>query len=77
MYSLLANDTAESLRLFLSQALPEIEADWWNQFVTPSLSFQQQRMVEEKKVSTLAGLDLAALLRILDKNYLLIFGVFL
>lgn len=69
MYSLLANDTAESLRLFLSQALPEIEADWWNRFVTPSLSFQQQRMVEEKKVSTLAGLDLAALLRILDKNW--------
>jgi len=69
MHSLLANDTADSLRHYLFQVLPEIDKDWWTKLVTPSLSFQQQRMVEEKKVDSLTGLDLAALLRVLDKNW--------
>lgn len=69
MYSLLANDTAESLRSYLLQVLPEIDHDWWNKLVTPSLSFQQQRMVEDRNISSLSGLDLAALLRVLDKNW--------
>lgn len=69
MYSLLANDTAESLRTFLSSILPEISPNWWSANVISSLSFQQQRMVEEKGIASLSGLDLAALLRILDKSW--------
>jgi len=69
MYSLLANDTAESLRVFLSSILPEISPNWWSANVISSLSFQQQRMVEEKGIASLSGLDLAALLRILDKSW--------
>lgn len=33
------------------------------------LSLQQQRRVEEQKISSLSSLDLAALLRILDQNW--------
>ena len=69
MFSLLANDTAESVRDFLTSVLPEISPSWWSTQVLPTLSFQQQRMVEERGISSLSGLDLAALLRILDKNW--------
>jgi superfamily II DNA or RNA helicase len=69
MYSLLSNETAEALRSFLHSVVPEISDDWWNRTVISALTFQQQRMVEEKQISCLAGLDLAALLRILDKNW--------
>ncbi|MBV5340807.1 MAG: DEAD/DEAH box helicase family protein [Deltaproteobacteria bacterium] len=69
MFSLLSNETAESVRSFLNSVLPEVSTDWWSSNVTPSLSFQQQRMVEEKNIVSLSGLDLAALLRILDKSW--------
>lgn len=69
MFTLLANETAESLRTFLASVLPDISPDWWNSTVISALSFQQQRMVEEKQVITLSGLDLAALLRVLDKSW--------
>ena len=69
MFSLLSNETSESVRSFLNTVLPEVSSDWWCSNVVPSLSFQQQRMVEEKKISSLSGLDLAALLRIIDKNW--------
>lgn len=69
MFSLLSNETAESARDFLNLILPEISAGWWSSNVLPFLSFQQQRMVNEKKIASLSGLDLAALLRIIDKNW--------
>jgi hypothetical protein len=69
MFSLLGNETAESLRDFLSSVLPETSPNWWGNLVIPSLSFQQLRMVEERGISSLSGLDLAALLRVIDKNW--------
>src|SRR5665647_101737 len=69
MFSLLSNETAESLRAFLGPVLTEISANWWSSNVISTLSFQQQRMVEEKGLSSLSDLDLAALLRVLDKNW--------
>lgn len=69
MFPLLSNDSAESVRNFLNAVLPEITAEWWIKSVIPNLSFQQQRMVEERGIFNLAGLDLAALLRIFDKNW--------
>lgn len=69
MFALLSNETAESLRAFLGPVLTEIFDSWWSANVIPALSFQQQRMVEEKGIASLSGLDLAALLRVLDKNW--------
>jgi hypothetical protein len=69
MFSILANETAETLRSFLASVVPEVSEEWWNNTVIPALSFQQQRLVEEKHITSLSGLDLAALLRILDKNW--------
>lgn len=69
MFSLLSNEIAESLRAFLGGVLNEISDNWWNSNVISVLSYQQQRIVEEKRISSLSDLDLAALLRVIDKNW--------
>lgn len=58
-----------SLRSFLEIHLPKLSEDWWHRQVVGKLSYQQQRLVEEKRVERLDQLDLAALLRILDQNW--------
>jgi superfamily II DNA or RNA helicase len=57
------------LALFLANRLPGLSTDWWQQQVLDRLSFQQQRMVQERGLNSLQQLDLAALLRVLDQNW--------
>lgn len=61
----------EELARFLSEHLPALgeDEDWWERLVEHRLSFQQQRMVQERKLTTLRQLDFAALLRVLDQNW--------
>lgn len=54
---------------WLEAKLPTLSSKWWNDNVVNRLTFQQQRLVDEKRIQTLAGLDLAAVLRILDQNW--------
>jgi ATP-dependent helicase HepA len=54
---------------FLQEQLPELSEDWWKKHVIERLSFQQQRLMGEKRISSLRELDFAALLRILDQNW--------
>lgn len=54
---------------FLEQELPKFSDDWWEKYVIDRLSFQQQRIIEEKRLKALRELDLAALLRVLDQNW--------
>ena len=68
--SVLLHDASGELCAFLANVLPQIgDSDWWKKLVFDQLSFQQQRFVEQRQVNELSGLDLAALLRILDKNW--------
>ena len=60
---------AVELARFLGANLPALSEAWWQQHVVDRLSFQQQRMVQERGVTTLAQLDFAALLRVLDQNW--------
>lgn len=60
--------TAELTR-FLANNLPKLRAEWWQKHVVDRLSFQQQRIVQERGQKTLQELDLAALLRTLDQNW--------
>lgn len=69
MLNVLFTETANNLRSFLQNVLPSVDADWWKKYVISALSFQQQRRVEENKINNLSGLDLAALLRVLDRNW--------
>lgn len=54
---------------YLQEVLPSISQHWWNERVLRNLTPQQQRFVRDRRISSLSGLDLAALLRILDRNW--------
>ena len=68
MHELIRTATAE-LAAFLATHLPALSGNWWKTHVADSLSFQQQRTVEERGLTKLEQLDFAALLRILDQNW--------
>lgn len=44
---------AVELVRFLSTQLPELSTDWWEKHVVDRLSFQQQRMVQERNYAKL------------------------
>ena len=57
------------LTRFLDTHLPDLSEDWWPKHVVDRLTFQQQRMVQERGYCKLAQLDFAALLRVVDQNW--------
>jgi hypothetical protein len=59
----------EAICRLLGEALPRIETDWWTRRVLDRLTFQQQSFVRSSGTTTLAGLDVAALMRVLDQNW--------
>ena len=59
---------ARAVRSFLDGMLPTLSSSWWTELVVANLSFQQRRAVETRRISALSGLDLAALLRVLDAH---------
>jgi len=63
------DEAIQSLVKFLDKILPSLFDDWWNQAVLDNLSFHQRRRIEQKKIVSLASLDLAALLRVFDHNW--------
>jgi ATP-dependent helicase HepA len=60
---------SEQLAVFLEEQLPPLFDDWWNNAVVNTLSFQQKRRLEQRNITSLGGLDLAGLLRVLDQNW--------
>ncbi len=54
---------------FLSISLPQLGENWWQKFVVSALSFQQQRLVAEKRINDLKQFDFAALVRLVDQNW--------
>jgi hypothetical protein len=62
----LLNESIPALRRFLGEALPRVSTDWWNTCVVRNLTEQQARVVRQKGVNSVDGLDLAALLRVFD-----------
>jgi len=63
------NDLGKSIQNFLKKALPSCDTQWWENCVLSKLTFQQHRIVNEKGITSLDGLDLAGLLRVLDQNW--------
>lgn len=61
--------TSGFLADYLGEILPQLFDNWWEECVINNLSFQQRRLVSNRKIKKLNELDLAALLRILDKNW--------
>ena len=54
---------------WLSDALPALDQAWWSSLVLSSLSYQQRDRVERQGIDSLRQLDLAALLRVMDRNW--------
>ncbi|NWH05626.1 DEAD/DEAH box helicase [Desulfobacter latus] len=57
------------LAAFLERELPPLFDDWWNKAVVNTLSFQQKKRLAERNITSLGGLDIAGLLRVLDQNW--------
>ncbi|MDP4029671.1 MAG: Swt1 family HEPN domain-containing protein [Gallionella sp.] len=68
MNNLLRSFTDE-LRSILAVWLPQLSADWWERHVLSILTYQQQERIKQSRIDNLSGLDLAALLRVLDQNW--------
>ena len=60
---------ARLARRFLSAHLPQLGDNWWERGVVSALSYQQRRIVSDRRCTTLEELDLAALLRLIDQNW--------
>ncbi len=65
-------ETAQQLASFLDRWLPCLFDNWWKMGVIDNLSFHQRRRLEQQNINSLAQLDLAALVRILDQNWHLV-----
>lgn len=64
------DDVTGALSDFLARELPRFgRTDWWNHYVLSVLTPSQREIIERRRVTSLAGLDLAALLRVLDQNW--------
>ena len=68
MNSLLNAFTVEIRRL-IKEWLPQLSNDWWERYVLSALTYQQRERVKQARISDLSGLDLAALLRVIDQNW--------
>ncbi|MBX9936177.1 MAG: DEAD/DEAH box helicase family protein [Burkholderiaceae bacterium] len=65
----LLNESGGAIARWLERRLPALGSGWWIDHVANRLTFQQQRILQEKRIQTLADLDLAAVLRVLDQNW--------
>lgn len=66
----LLDEITPNLVVYLEKVLPALHTnDWWKELVFNTLTFQQQQRVKEKGIASLSSLDLAALLRVLEKNF--------
>ncbi|MCD7825826.1 MAG: SNF2-related protein [Clostridiaceae bacterium] len=66
----------ERLGKWLNKRLPKITDNWWNELVLNNLSALQKEKVLSSNVQELSGLDLASLLRVLDRNWFIITSSF-
>ncbi|MBT9136327.1 MAG: RNA polymerase-associated protein RapA [Firmicutes bacterium] len=60
---------SRDLSSFLALHLSSLSSNWWDKLVLDRLSFQQQRVAQERSFSKLEQFDFAALIRILDQNW--------
>lgn len=61
---------------WLNKKLPKITDDWWQELVFNNLNTKQREVVLMKDIHEIRGLDLAATLRVLDRNWFVISSTF-
>lgn len=65
----LLNASVVTFCVWLEAKLPALGQKWWQDSVINRLTFQQQRLAEDRRIKSLRDLDLAAVLRVLDQNW--------
>ena len=65
---------SEKMGDWLSNTLPRITNNWWDDLVMNHLSVLQRETVIANNIHDIKGLDLAAILRIFDRNWFVITG---
>ena len=63
------NHLSVQLAYYLENTLPLLSDDWWEEGVLNNLSNQQKRQVINRGITSIRGLDLAGLIRVLDRNW--------
>lgn len=63
-------ETKKELAKWLKSTFIKIDAGFWDSYVLPCLSYQQNMMVQRNGITELEGLDLSCLLRVFDKNWI-------
>ena len=63
------HQTTVHLTIWLNKMLRQITSDWWQECVLDKLSYNQRMIATEKNITKLEEFDLAALLRIADRNW--------
>lgn len=58
--------------VWLEKKLPNITDNWWQEFVINNLNTLQREHVINKEIKDISGLDLAELLRVVDRNWFII-----
>lgn len=66
----------EKMGKWLQKRLPQITENWWEELVLNNLSTLQKNKVLSSNIKDISGLDLAALLRVFDRNWFLITSSF-
>ena len=61
---------------WLDKSLPQITNNWWQELVLNNLSSLQKDKVEKSNIRNVAGLDLASLLRVFERNWFVITSSF-
>lgn len=61
---------------WLKEKLPKITDNWWQELVLNNLSLLQKDKVEKSNTKDVAGLDLASLLRVFERNWFIITSTF-
>lgn len=61
--------TQLALVKWLNHNLPSCSSSWWDNCVIDVLSYEQRERAHENRITTLEQFDLAALLRIMSKNW--------
>ena len=64
------------LGTWLEKKLPKITDNWWDELVINNLSYLQRETVLKNDIHEISGLDLAAILRVLDRNWFVITSQF-
>lgn len=66
----------QKMGAWLAKKLPKITDNWWQELVINNLSSLQKDNVLKEGINSIDGLDLAALLRIVDRNWFAITSQF-